>query len=255
MKLIPLLFSALLFACQAFAQAGPSEPLLAKMMVARDSYGSVIFTFGDSIMRGYALGFFPDSSTKEQMDNPDWELRSPASQLRSRGFMAVYAGLNGQPDMVEDGAEWISDLVKRGVIRDGDVLVLEDAGRHDKAPMVYFDNWLKIGAALRGVDVKLIMMTIPDDIKSPVVGGEPADLYRYSIDFGGVSYNDATAFAAHVLGAKLIDLKTMINEVTKTGYTVLHDDGIHPNIKGQSIMVEAIIQECTGAYTEKHAAR
>ncbi|TBG78627.1 hypothetical protein ELG76_04225 [Rhizobium leguminosarum] len=189
------------------------------------------------------------------MDNPNWELRSPASQLRSRGFVAVYAGLNGQPDLVEDGAERIADLVKRGIIRDGDVIVLEDAGRHDKAPMAYFDNWLKIGAALRGVDVKLIMMTIPDDIKSSTVGADQAELYRYSIEFGGFSFNDATTFAAHVLGAKLIDFKTMINEVTKSGYTVLHDDGIHPNIKGQTILVDAIIRECTSAYTGKHASR
>ncbi|MGO8211824.1 SGNH/GDSL hydrolase family protein [Rhizobium ruizarguesonis] len=250
-----LVFLLMAAPISAFAQAGPSDEMFATVSAKRDDYGPVIFTFGDSVMRGYALGFFPDSSTKEQMDNPNWELRSPASQLRSRGFMAVYAGLNGQPDLVEDGAERIADLVKRGIIRDGDVIVLEDAGRHDKAPMAYFDNWLKIGAALRGVDVKLIMMTIPDGIKSATVGADQADLYRYSIEFGGISFNDATTFAAHVLGAKLIDFKTMINAVTKSGYTVLHDDGIHPNIKGQTILVDAIIRECTSAYIGKHASR
>ncbi|MGR9130763.1 SGNH/GDSL hydrolase family protein [Rhizobium leguminosarum] len=255
MKLIPLLFSLLLLASQAFAQAGPVEPLLADMRLNRDNYGRVIFMFGDSIMRGYALGFFPDSSTKEQMNNPNWELRSPASQLRSLGHMAVYAGLSGQPDRIEDGVEAISSLIGRRVIRDGDVIVLEDAGLHGNDPVEYFNNWLKLGEATKAANITLIMLTVPDDIKAQMLGGDPADLYRYSVEFGSASFNSATVFAAHTIGARLIDYNTMMEKVMKTGKTVLHDDGIHPNLDGQTILVNAIIQECTEPYTGMSAMR
>ena len=224
------------------AQAGPVEPLLAKIRVERDSFGPIVFTFGDSIMRGYALGFFPDSSTKEQMNNPNWELRSPASQLRALGHMAVYAGLSGQPDRVEDGAERISDLIDRKIIRDGDTIVLEDAGRHGTDPVEYYDNWLKLGAAAKKANATLIMMTVPDEIKADVLGGAPADLYRFSVEFEGASFNAATLFAAHSLGAKLIDYKTLMRKAKIPGKSLLHDDGIHPNLEGQTIMVKAIIE-------------
>jgi hypothetical protein len=239
MKPIPLLFSLLLFATQAFAQAGPSDEMFARVSADRESYGQVIFTFGDSIMRGWALGFFPDEATPEQRQNPQWELRSPSSMLRTRGYMAIYAGASGQPDEADEAAKRITDLVNRRIIRDGDVVVLEDAGRHDNDPLGYFDNWLKIGMAAKASGAKLVMMTIPDAIKADTLGGEPAGRYRYSVEFNGLSHNDATIFAARALGAALIDYKALM---LKAAVPVLHEDGIHPNVAGEEIMVDAIIK-------------
>ncbi|MGO7779496.1 hypothetical protein ACC717_05110 [Rhizobium ruizarguesonis] len=242
MKLIPLLFSALLFAFNAFAQVAPPDALFEKISTNRDSYGQVVFLFGDSYMRGWALGFFPDQATEEQQRRPDWPSRSPASMLEAKGYVATYSSFIGQPDNATAAADRIRGLVDNRIIRTGDVVVMEDAGQHDGNPLSYFDNWLLVGRELQKSGALMIMMTVPDHITATTIGGQPADLFRYSTDFGGISHNDATVFAAHALGAKLIDFKSMTNEATKSGIAVLHDDGIHPTVKGQAIMVDAIIE-------------
>ncbi|MBY3543682.1 SGNH/GDSL hydrolase family protein [Rhizobium laguerreae] len=247
-QILLFMFLLIVTPCAAQAQAGPSDEMFAKVSADRDHYGQVIFTFGDSIMRGWALAFFPDEATPEQRRSPQWELRSPSSMLRARGFMAVYAGASGQPDEADDAAGRIGDLVKRNIIRSGDVVVLEDAGRHNNDPLDYFDNWLKIGMAARASGAKLIMMTIPDAIKADTLGGEPADRYRYSVEFNGLSHNDATSFAANALQATLIDYKALMLAAT---VPVLHDDGIHPNVAGEEIMVDAIIDAVRAPMTAR----
>ncbi|MEH7876950.1 hypothetical protein V7799_04475 [Rhizobium laguerreae] len=258
MKLIPLVFSALLFAFDAFAQVAPPDALFEKISTNRDGYGQVVFLFGDSYMRGWALGFFPDQATEEQQRRPDWPSRSPASMLEARGYVATYSSFIGQPDNATAAADRIRGLIEKRIIRSGDVVVMEDAGQHDGNPLSYFDNWLLVGRELQKSGALMIMMTVPDHITATTIGGKRADLFRYSIDFGGISHNDSTIFAAHALGAELIDFKSIIDHATKTGISVLHDDEIHPTIEGQRMMVDAIVQairECTSACIGKHAER
>ncbi|RXT29376.1 hypothetical protein B5P46_11895 [Rhizobium leguminosarum] len=241
MKLVTPFLAALLFAGNALGQAGPTDDAFAKVTADRNQFGRVIFTFGDSLMRGWALGFFPDQATPEQRQNPQWDMRSPASMLTARGFMAVYAGASGQPNRAADAAARIKDLVNRRIIRPGDIVVLEDAGRHDNDPLSYFDNWLQIGLAVEASGAKLVMMTIADNIQAPTLGGEPADRYRYSVEFHGLSHNDATLFAARSLAATLIDYKSLAQTAAAAGKTVLQEDGIHLTVDGEKIMVDAII--------------
>ncbi|MDR9813119.1 SGNH/GDSL hydrolase family protein [Rhizobium hidalgonense] len=258
MKLISLVFSLFLLASQALAQVAPPDALFERIAANRDGFGQVVFLFGDSFMRGYALGFFPDQATEEQKQRADWSLRSPAAMLEAKGYVAAYSSFIGQPDNAVAAAARIKDLVKRRIIRGGDVVVMEDAGLHDGNPISYFDNWLLVGRELQKSGAVMVMMTIPDNITVPTLGGQPSDQFRYSVDFGGVSHNDATVFAAHLLGAKLIDFKAAVENVQKSGRIALREDGIHPNIEGQQLLVDAIVQAiqgCTGPCTEKSAMR
>lgn len=223
--------------CVTFAQFASPDELFEEISKNRDQFGQVVFLFGDSIMRGYALGFFPDKATEVQKKDPLWSERSPASMLLQKGITATYSSFTGQPDVASEAASRISNLIDQNIIRSGDVVVMEDAGRHSSDPLSYFDNWLTVGREFQRANVTLVMMTIPDKIQAAELGGQSADLYRYSVDFNGLSHNDSTRIAAHVLGARLIDLKALIDTA---GPSALHEDGIHPNVKGQKILIDAI---------------
>lgn len=230
--MLKILAALLLFPSLAFAQAGPADPAFIQVLQNRDEFGRVIFMFGDSIMRGAALGFFKDRATEEQSHNPCIDNHSPAATVRNFGRTAVYAGAVGQPSSASSAVLRYRKLLAQKIIRPGDVIVMEDAGRHDGDPARYLENWLKIGHVFDDAGVTLVMMTIPDDIKLDVLGGEPADLYRFSVPFNGMSHNDATVAAAAALGAVLIDYQKIVR---------LRDDGIHPDISGQTILVTQIM--------------
>lgn len=262
-RLRPMLIRAafvlsLAFAAPAFAQEGPPDGALVS---DRDSYGRVIHLFGDSIMYGWALRAFPHEMTDEQRAAEDWPLRAPASMFNamladqhpgmieldeggaavSGALAAAYQGGTFQPipRNVAGGADEIRDLVEAGVIRDGDIVVFEDAGRHSGDPAEYAENWRMLRDALAGVDVTPVFVTTPDYAEGE---GPTVPLYRYDAPFGegGLSMNDAIRQAAD--GAVTIELKQLADLAKVRGREPLHTDGIHLNVYGQCLLVSEIAQ-------------
>jgi hypothetical protein len=122
--------------------AANGEPSRLDIVANRDTYGRVIFYFGDSVSRGATLHKFPDQFTQEEAEGePNWSFRSPASTtntaLDRKNVVAVFAGNTGRPDRVNKRFE---EFVTDGVIRIGDVVVLQYAGHHNKNPDQYEAN-------------------------------------------------------------------------------------------------------------------
>lgn len=231
------------FATPAFGQAGDRDGTYERVLQNRKAFERVVHMRGDSYMRGHALGFFPDLATDEQKKHPQWGFRSPASTFNTMapaGVVAAYAGATGQPDPGDTApvAAELKKQARRGIIRNGDVVVLQDAGLTYGSPREFLKNWLLLRAAV-GPGVTVIFVTTPDRIRVPRYGSMSSVLYQYDYPFAGLTHNDATRIAAE--RGKLVDLAALVDQAEKDGHNTM-SDLIHINVEGQCILVDGVFR-------------
>jgi hypothetical protein len=140
-------------------------------------------------------------------------------------------------------------LAERGVIRAGDVVVLEDAGDHRGNPEEYEANWILVRRALADTDARVVMMTI---YSAPVAGEGCLDVSLCTYDLASEgfsrSHNDATVSAARLpingKTAMLLDLNALLRRfeaaAPPAGAPTLLRDGIHPNLWGQCLLALSV---------------
>ncbi len=246
------------------------EPYYHEIIQNRARYGKVCHLFGDSIMRGWALGEFWDGERVDPTRNGNeprdlrlvqghplfpWHsiaacMRELAMENRQNQLAIGYAG-GADPSMVRT-------LVENGTIRTGDYVVFEDAGRHGADPVAYFHkvrNWRQ--AVINRVNATCVLMTMFD--YRPFRGQYPDMEYdrRYrTADGRALSTNDAIRMAANSIYWKrgqppgrtiLIDINRRMDEwrdycLASSRLDPIHPDGIHPNCWGQWLMVREILQ-------------
>jgi len=187
------------------------------------------------------------------LDTPDGGDTVPAARL-----VAAYAGALGQPfpKEVEVRAAQLAGLAKDGVIRDGDVVILEDAGFHGQDPDAYEANWLVLGrAVLENVGAVVIMCDMFDAIPDGSIMGVPAEAFRFEALFpskvpeGKRSHNQALRAAAAKLAALpdskgklvLLDLRPRMDAfkaalAAELGGEAIMPEGIHPSPWGVAFM-------------------
>lgn len=246
LRLFAIAFTCISFSTAAIAQAGSRDETYENITKNRDSFQRVVHMRGDSFMRGYGLGIFPDQATEEQRDTPYWKYRSPAStfnEFAPPGIVAGYAGASGQPDsfQLDDVEGEIRQQIRDRIIRAGDVVVFEDAGLQYGSPREYLKNWRRLRYVFSRAQVTLVFVTAPDRIKGETVGGVSAALYSFNHQFAGLSHNDAIRIAAE--NDTLVDLARLIDTAEKEGRTPMHRDMIHINVEGQCILVKALFEK------------
>ena len=216
-----------------------SNLVLSEVESNRASFGKVIFYFGDSISRGAVLRKFPDEFTEpEARFERNWNQRSPSAVSNlvrtETGVAAVFAGPTGQPHI--GNVELIEKMVKAQTIRPGDIVVLEDAGQHNKSPQSYMSNWLALRTALSKADVLIIMATTPEFV-APSANSESM---QYDLPFEGMTHNEATRLAANadIDGAsrtRLLDLDQLLDDPK-----YFRSDSVHFNLIGQCVFVQNV---------------
>ncbi|HWL71594.1 MAG TPA: hypothetical protein VNS22_24885 [Geminicoccus sp.] len=254
----------------SLAQSGGMEPYYHEIIQNRGRYGKVCHLFGDSIMRGWALGEFWDGEKVDPTRNGNgpegvssvqghplscWYsiaacMRDLAVENRQNRLGIGYAG-GADPSMVRA-------LVENGTIRTGDYVIFEDAGDHGADPVAYFHkvrNWRQ--SVINRVNATCILMTMFD--YRPFRGQYPNMEYdrRYRILDGRIlSTNDAIRMAASSIYWKrgqplgrtiLIDMNRRMDEwrnycLAHSRLDPIHTDGVHPNCWGQWLMVREILQ-------------
>ena len=187
------------------------------------------------------------------LDTPDGGDTVPAARL-----VAAYAGALGQPFAkdVEARAGHLAELAKDGVIRDGDVVILEDAGFHGQNPDAYEANWMVLGrAVLENVAATVVMCDMFDAIPDGSIMGVPAEAFRFEALFpskvpeGKRSHNQALRAAAAKLAALpdskgkvvLLDLRARMDAFKAAlaeglGGEAIMPEGIHPSPWGVAFM-------------------
>lgn len=193
------------------------------------------------------------------LDTPDGGDTVPAARLA-----AAYAGPLGQPfpKEVEARAAQLAVLAKDGVIRDGDVVVLEDAGYHGQDPDGYEANWLLLGRAiLENVAATVVMCDMFDAIPDGPIMGVPAEAFRFEALFpskspeGRRSHNQALRAAAAKLAALpgskgkvvLLDLRPRMDAfkaalAAELGGEAIMPEGIHPSPWGVAFMGRELLR-------------
>ena len=248
----------------SFAQAGHVEPNYLAILESRNRFGRVCHLLGDSIMRGFALGRFWDGGAVDpttdrttatadrlNVDHPLYAWNSISSCMnaiiRENGLSRLGIGYLGLAD-----ADNVRTLVNADVIRAGDWVVFEDAGSHRADPVGYFRmvrEWRK--AATDRVATHCLLMTMFD--YQPLRGRFPNTEYdkRYRIADGRmISINMATKMAANSIiqpsqslpgSTRVIDMNRSMDAwrraCLRQGVDTMHQDGIHPNVWGQWLMV------------------
>lgn len=252
-------FSAFLWVAlivPAMAQGGVPDANYNLVVANRDSYAKVIWLYGDSISRGFATGTFTDLMSPT---DPLFQFASIANMadmaLSENGVInqaiVVYAGNISAADI---GAKFAS-----GLIRSGDVVVVEDAAVPSASiattPDQYRDWWLTIrDAATRYHDVTLVMMTMFDYCHDGNLACTTTNQFD-TVQSGGKTWNDAIREAAsadpddYVGQTLLIDMNAAMDNwrssaLSLDGIDVMHGDGIHPNVWGQMKMVGLILRTC-----------
>jgi hypothetical protein len=193
------------------------------------------------------------------LTTPDGGATIPSARL-----VATYAGDLGQPVPadVADRVRLITRRIDAGIIRDGDVVVFEDAGYHGENPDQYEDNWKALAWAVLGrVDVTLVMMDMFDEIPDHPILGLPPQSHQYLAMYksprihGARSHNQATRDAAaavwHSPGRKgqlvFLDLRLAMDGLKRElarefRVSPLSPEGIHPNVWGEALMVREILR-------------
>ncbi len=184
--------------------------------------------------------------------------------IPSAKLVAAYAGALGmpQPADVAARARDIAGLIHAGVIRDGDVVIMEDAGYNGQDPDAYEEDWLKLGrAVLPQAAVTLVLYDMFDDIPEAPVMGIPPDGFRYEAPFpspktGGMrSHNQALRDAAAALAKEpgnkgklvFLDMRRRMDAFraalkAQYGVAALTPEGIHPNIWGEAFLARELLR-------------
>ncbi|WP_428560820.1 MAG: hypothetical protein ACP59X_17475 [Solidesulfovibrio sp. DCME] len=184
--------------------------------------------------------------------------------IPSAKLVAAYAGGLGLP-FPKDVTARVNEIAKlfdTGVIRDGDVVIMEDAGYNGQNPDAYEANWLALGrAALHGAAVTLILFDMFDDIPEEPVMGIPPDGFRFEAAFpspttgGRRSHNQALRDAAAQLAADkdnkgtlvFLDMRRRMDAFRAAladafGVSALTPEGIHPNVWGEAFLARELLR-------------
>lgn len=218
----------------------------------RLAYRTAIHPCGDSVVGGYALGDAAPPAT-----HPLFAIRSPSSTLRYllAGAGVSDVGVGGGTTLI--GSEPFADeaelavyperlavMLDQRVIRNGDTLVLEDAGPHGGDPVWYRDalRALLAVAATRPA-LTVLLLTTPSLPPAPLGS-------QWDALFGGQSHNGmirAVAAEPWPCDVVLVDWAAAFAThhayaLGQWGVPLMHADGIHPNVWGQLLLVRLILE-------------
>jgi len=215
--------------------------------------------------------------------DPLWPMHSPASALNalfaasgllttpdngttvpSAKVVAAYAGSLGLPfpKDVTQRAAFLAKSIDSGLIRDGDVLILEDAAFHGQDPDAYEGYWMTIGETiLSRAAVTVVMCDMFDAIPDGMVMGFPADAFRFEALYPSAglgrprSHNQALRDAAARLAVwpeskgrlVFIDLRRRMDAFrlaleSELGAKAIMPEGIHPSPWGMAFMTREFLR-------------
>jgi hypothetical protein len=219
----------------------------------------------------------------EKVNDPLWPMHSPASAMNTlfaasgllatpdggrtipaARLVAAYAGPLGLPitKQVAKQAQYLEGLVAKGIIRDGDVAIFEDAGFHGQDPDAYADNWTTLARALLSrVDVTLVFLDTYDTIPEREVMGLSPNAFRFEAPYPSPRHGDSRshnqairdAFATVTAMADLRGravfcslrqgMEAFAGVLDRTfSISPMTFEGVHPDILGEAFMVRQLLR-------------
>jgi hypothetical protein len=205
----------------------------------------MVWLFGDSISRGYALGTFADLLPPA---DPLYHFRSIASMANltladnGRNERFAYAGgvISGNELDRAKTIAYNQSLLLEGIVRSGDLVVIEDAGDYPGTAIEYQAELDSVIEPFVTAGIETLLMTMFD------YSSNPADQFD-RIDESGLSRNDAIRAVALARGTRLVDMDSIMNQWRDAALYVddvsVMRDPIHPNVWGQGKMAGVLLKE------------
>lgn len=216
-------------------------PFYAAIRTSRDAYGRVVHLYGDSLMRGYALGRYADQAAPT---HPHYDRRAPAHDLNARSggaYTAAYAGVTGAPVAVSPR---LGVAVAKRLVRGGDVVVLEAAGDHGGEAEPVAQTIADARAAIASSGAHVIVLTAFDAIDPERFPHRPVERFQWSLDLGaGSTMNDALIDGAQrgaAPPAEVLDIRPAFAAAVRGDEPVMQADGVHFTVQGQGLLADLL---------------
>lgn len=203
--------------------------------IDRDAYGRVVHIFGDSIARGWGLG---------QFEHP-----SPLNRIQDIANMLLADNGIDKDDLYIRYA-WSQDIgrmadeLATGMIRDGDVMLFEDAGPHEDDVDLRRNRFLEMVKLVEGSgnEVQLVLTTMFDYWPTPPYYNSEYDAY---IGDSETTMNGVVLDVVQSSAASLLDWNALMDravaDVRRFGISPMHRDAVHPNIFGNFLLGASLL--------------
>lgn len=243
----------------------PTDIEWADVVADRSAYDRLIVLVGDSLFQGWALGAFPSQLSPSHplwrfrsiQSTANWALEQSGSSDRFVRFVCTTANPEGIGGNIND--DDIRAAIAQRVIRDRDVVVLEDAGGHGSDPIAYRAFMAAARASVCDtIPITCIMMDMFEFANGTNTASNP--MYQYEYPFGAETINDATRAAAteakpYPGQTLLLPMRQIATDyrdelLSLYGLDPAHSDGIHMRVWLQMKMAGVLCKAAGARVTD-----
>lgn len=203
--------------------------------INRSEYGRVVHIYGDSIARGWGFGIFEYKNHLNRIqDIAQMLLRDNGVSEQELFFRFAWS----------QDVKRISQELSSGMIRDGDIIVFEDAGPHEDNVEQRRERFLTIEEAVKGSgrEVSLILTTMFDYWPTPPYYNSEYDAL---IGDSGMTMNQVVLEIAADGYPSVLDWNKQMDQAVEAlrlfGVSPMHRDGVHPNIFGNFLLATSLL--------------
>lgn len=203
--------------------------------INRAEYGRVVHIYGDSIARGWGFGVFEHKNRLNRIqDIAQMLLRDNGVSEHELFFRFAWS----------QDVKRISQELSSGMIRDGDIIVFEDAGPHEDNVKQRRERFLTIEEAVKGSgrEVSLILTTMFDYWPTPPYYNSEYDAL---IGDSGMTMNQVVLEIAADGYPSVLDWNKQMDQAVESlrlfGVSPMHRDAVHPNIFGNFLLATSLL--------------
>lgn len=203
--------------------------------INRNEYGRVVHIYGDSIARGWGFGIFEDKNPLNRIQDIA-QIILQDNGINEHELFFRYAWTQE--------VKRISQELKSGLIKDGDVIVFEEAGPHEDNIVQYRKKLLAIKDAVEsgGQKINLVLTTMFDYWPAPHYYNSEYDAL---IGDSNLTMNQVVLEVAKNEYLSVLDWNKLmdraVEELRLFGISPMHRDGVHPNIYGNFLLAISLL--------------
>lgn len=202
----------------------------------RDKYKRVIHLYGDSIARGWGFGVFEHENQLSRIQDIVQIL------LRDNGVNFYDIFIRYAWSQSVDNLKYELDS---GMIREGDVVIWEDAGPHEndiekrRKLLTSIQETLKV----KGRKISLVLTTMFDYWPALQYYNSEYDacINESEITMNKIIFETASNRFSSVLDWNLL-MDQAVESLRRYGVNPMHRDGVHPNIFGNFLLAISLLQ-------------
>ncbi|MCK6625146.1 MAG: SGNH/GDSL hydrolase family protein [Anaerolineae bacterium] len=204
--------------------------------INRDEYKRVVHFYGDSIARGWGFGAFEYENRLNRIEDIAQMLLNDHG-INEHELFFRFAWSQDTKHMLQE--------LNSGMIKDGDIIVFEDAGPHEDDINKRRERYQSIKNTVRESkkDVTLVLTTMFDYWPTPPYYNSEYDAL---IGDSGMTMNQVVFEAAADGYPLVLDWNKQMDQAVESlrlyGISPMHRDSVHPNIFGNFLLATSLLK-------------